>query len=214
LAFKEVILTSQSQSQAQQAVATVDPVLVVLGIDADNKPHASKFRVADKDIVLRAAGLMAYRVLRLSADDVGKLAAPLPDGKVFATGRGFVPFVRRELYDKLAALLGTAAELKVPVTAQAGSNKGADKPTDAKQAASVSKPKAAPAQPAAALGSPWSDIKVGTTVLARDDDNESWFEATVASIADDDPNVLRLRWRDYPLDRVNQPGSPAPCVGT
>lgn len=171
----------------------VSTILVVLGIDVENKPHASKFAAADRDIVLRAAGLMSYRVLEMSADDVGKLKAAIPDGKVFATGKRFVPFVRRELYDQLAAMLGSPAEVAVtppppPVVVSAAKTGAPTKPET----------KVADKKDAAVVIAPWSDLAVGNTVLARDDEYESWFEAVVVSITDDDTNVLRLRWRDYP----------------
>ena len=175
-----------------QTDIVVSTVLVVLGIDAENKPHASKFAATDRAVVLRAAGLMAYRVLELGTDEVGKLNSSIPDGKVFATGKAFVPFVRRELYDQLAIKLGTDAE--IAATAQPPAT-----PAKAGSSQQVAK---APAKPdAPTLTPPWSEFAVGSTVLARDDENESWFEAVIVSIADDDPNVLRLRWRDYPGER-------------
>lgn len=179
---------------------TAPTVLVVLGMDADNKPHASKFAAADRDIVLRAAGLMAFKVIELSADEVGQLKAAIPDGKVFATGKGFVPFVRQELYAQLVAKLGTAAEVAVPTPTSDTGKAPAAKPKPAANAAEKPR-KAANKADGAALPQPWSDLAVGSTVLALDDEAESWFEAVVVTIADDDANVLRLKWRDYPQER-------------
>jgi len=42
------------------------------------------------------------------------------------------------------------------------------------------------------------NYSVGSTVLARDDEVEAWYESIVISVAAEDPNVLRLRYRDFP----------------
>jgi hypothetical protein len=169
-------------------------ILVVLGIDAENKPHASKFTAADREIVLRAAGLMAYRVVELSADEVGtlKFADPRRQGLRHRKGVRAVRS-KRELYDQLAAKLGTPAELVVTPPPKIAETKG----PVSKEAANATADK----QVAPTLTVPWVELVVGSTVLARDDENESWFEAIVVSVADDDRNVLRLRWRDYPEER-------------
>ena len=41
----------------------------------------------------------------------------------------------------------------------------------------------------------WSEIRVGSLVIAHEGVTEGWWEATVTEIRDD---VLTLRWRDYP----------------
>lgn len=159
LSFKEVVLTSQTHE-------TEPGVLVVLGVDAESKPHASKFPLADRELVLRAAGLMGFRVIELGAGDVAGLRVAIPAGKVFATGKGFVPFVKRELYEQLALKLGTAAELPVPAPVVA--------PASRKTAAPAAI-QASPPQATLHLGAPWMELVVGDLVLARDDEYESWF---------------------------------------
>src|SRR5712671_2974809 len=69
------------------------PILVVLGIDIDGKPHASRFTEHDASFVLRAAELMGFHVIRVSAEngELYAVAEGLPLGKIFATGRAFVP---------------------------------------------------------------------------------------------------------------------------
>src|SRR5437868_7553216 len=83
------------------------PILVVLGIDMDGKPHASRFAEHDAPLVQRAAELMGFHVVRVPPDktELHGVAKGLPLGKIFATGRAFVPFVRRSAFDKLATLV-------------------------------------------------------------------------------------------------------------
>jgi hypothetical protein len=81
-------------------------------LDADGKPHV--FDDRDAEPVAKAARLMGFRAVRVNDAKLKQVASELPKGRLFATGRGLVPFVKRTLYDKLAALIGTDAELKLP----------------------------------------------------------------------------------------------------
>src|SRR5438067_36858 len=83
------------------------PILVVVAIDIDDKPHASRFAEHDAPFVQRAAELMGFHVVRVPPDkaELHGIAKGLPLGKIFATGRAFVPFVRRSAFDKLATLV-------------------------------------------------------------------------------------------------------------
>ena len=62
------------------------PILVVLGIDIESKPHASRFAGRDAPLVQRAAELMAFHVVRVPSDnsELHAIAKGLPLGKIFA----------------------------------------------------------------------------------------------------------------------------------
>ena len=77
--------------------------IVVFGRNDVGKPRAAAFGHSDAQLAEKAAGLMGMRVLRLETDKARELAAKLPRGRVFASGRAFVPFVKAGLYDALAA---------------------------------------------------------------------------------------------------------------
>ena len=49
---------------------------------------------------------MGMRVVPLDTPELQALAAKLPRGRVFASGRAFVPFVRAGLYQSIAAAAG------------------------------------------------------------------------------------------------------------
>src|SRR5437868_8164795 len=57
--------------------------------------------------VVRAAELMGFHAIRVAPDntELHAIAERLPLGKIFATGRAFVPFVSRSAFDKLATLV-------------------------------------------------------------------------------------------------------------
>src|SRR5579863_3210711 len=69
-------------------------ILVVLGIDVDGRTHASRFEERDASFVQRAAELMGFHMIHVAADneELHGIAEALPLGKIFATGRAFVPF--------------------------------------------------------------------------------------------------------------------------
>ena len=70
--------------------------LVVFGRDGIGRPHASVFDRSEADLAEKAAGLMGTRVLRVRTDEQRELAAKLPHGRLFASGRAFVPFRQGE----------------------------------------------------------------------------------------------------------------------
>jgi hypothetical protein len=159
------------------------PILVVLGIDVDSKPHASRFAERDAPFVVRAAELMGFHVIRVTPDktELHTLAKALPLGKIFATGRAFVPFVARAAFKKLATLVDGGVTI------------------DARAAAGV-----APAHPladmfttdaASTADALWSKIEVGTVVLASQPEiwGPGWWEGIVVGIDGDD---LTLHWME------------------
>ena len=56
------------------------PILVVLGIDMDGRPHASRFAEHDAPFVQRAAELMGFHVVRVSPDksELHGISSPPP----------------------------------------------------------------------------------------------------------------------------------------
>src|SRR5215203_566666 len=99
-------MTDTLEAETRNEVA-----LVVFGLDATGKPHASAFDGADADLAEKAAGLMGMHALRPETDEQRQIAAKLPRGRVFASGRAFVPFVRAPLYEALTAFGGVAGPM-------------------------------------------------------------------------------------------------------
>jgi hypothetical protein len=77
--------------------------LVLFGIDNRGKPKAARFRREHADLAMKAATQLQLNVLASDDPNVAEIAARLPVGRVHATGRMFVPFIRHDLYDKLVA---------------------------------------------------------------------------------------------------------------
>jgi hypothetical protein len=119
------------------------------------------------------------------------LGVKLPVGRVYASGKAFIPNIRRDLYDKLeTARQQPPEEVEgvAPVnlfTEPAAASESADKP------ASV----ACTSPMVSGLPKTWDSIGVGQMVLAYEGPGEGWWEAVVVKREEE---ILTLRYRDYP----------------
>ena len=163
------------------------PIIVVLGIDIDSKPHASRFDERNAPFVLRAAEMMGFHVIRVPAEnaELHEIAAKLPLGKIFATGRAFVPFASRAAFDKLAVLVEGG------VTIEARANSGAEPVLPRADMFTTEAINTADAL--------WSKIETGTVVLAEQPEiyGPGWWEGLVVEI---DGDELKIRWMDEPAE--------------
>jgi hypothetical protein len=146
--------------------------LIVLGRDEQGKPRAARFPASQADLVAKAAKAMNLTVCKADGAALAELAKKLPNGRLYATGRGFVPPVGRSRYGKIVEQLLQAGQ---PV------------PKDAEQASAE--------QPAPGLPTSWDDIAVGHLVIAQEGATDGWWEAIVLA---KDGDMLTLKWRDYP----------------
>ena len=166
------------------------PILVFLGIDVDGKPHGSRFEERDAPFVERAAELMGFHVVRIAPDnaELYAIAEGLPLGKIFATGRAFVPFVGRAAFDKLATLV------EGDIMARAPRPLGA-MPTETDVSSSAN----AETEPPDAYETMWATVEVGSMVLATQPSAyDGWWESIVVAV---NGNYLTLRWRDEPNEK-------------
>ncbi|WJH38899.1 hypothetical protein N7E02_18355 [Aliirhizobium terrae] len=159
------------------------PASIMVGLDDKGKPHASWFAASHADAARRAADLMGMALIRVTKD-IAAIAAALPQGKLFESGKAFVPFVKRSTYDLLAAHLSddylAAAAQRVDAAAASADY--------AKASKGEVTPRSYPGH--------WSKIAVGDIVLASEGHDDGWWEATVVGVQDSD-NYL-LAWSDWP----------------
>jgi len=155
--------------------------IVVLGLDADQKPRAAKFDVADEKTVRKAAAAQGLKIGRPKTDEATELALRLVDGKIYSSGKGLMPLVNADVYEKLLTLL----EIEDPKADAA----------PVKQSPAPAKPSPAPA----AGTDLWAKIAVGTIVLCRDTSNKDggWWECTVSGVSKDS-KLLTVRWANFP----------------
>jgi hypothetical protein len=156
-----------------------------VGLDDQGKPHASWFGEEDGDAAAVAADLMDMALLDITGEELTAIAAKLPRGKLFESGKAFVPFVKRTVYDQLATYFDEEFVASTAARVEAAQAAAAD------GYAKASKGEVPPRQP-----EDWSKIMVGDLVLAEDAPSEGWFEAEVIEQAANEQ--FRLKWRDWP----------------
>ena len=168
--------------------------IVVFGRNDVGKPRAAAFGHSDAQLAEKAAGRMGMRVLRLETDKARELAGRLPRGRVFASGRAFVPFVKAGLYEALAALaeVSSGRGLAGAVSASTASQSPPDGPVRSEEGQGDGSPTETSNEPPSPS---WEAIGLGSIVLAPADPDDGWWEAIVVKVAGD---RLTLRWRDYP----------------
>ena len=62
----------QSVTKSSAAPATATPPLIVLGFDDQQKPRGARFIDAKPDLVIKAAGLMGFKVYQASVPGVAE----------------------------------------------------------------------------------------------------------------------------------------------
>jgi hypothetical protein len=172
----------QSQSSSK---AVVHPV-VLFGVDRDGKPTAARFPESHARLAAKAAEQLHLRVLTVATSAVAELAATLPVGRIHASGKGFVPNVRADLYAKLLAMAGPPAQVTQPsaqTPGRAQSNGGGAK---------TKKP--APHR----LPKDWDAIAPGDLVIAQETLEDGWYDAIVL---EQNGDMFTLRWHEFPRER-------------
>lgn len=159
--------------------------VIVFGRDG-NKARASWFPGEQSSAAERAADMMGMNALKISNDDVRQLATKMPKGRLFDSGKAFVPFVQAAVCEQLVTHLAGPEKIRPRVVASAEDDNGGE--TGGFKPGNVS-PKHFPKD--------WSDLKVGSLVLATEGDGEGWYESVVVAVKD---RQLTLRWRDYPAE--------------
>ncbi|WP_050735669.1 hypothetical protein [Methylobacterium sp. ARG-1] len=180
-----------TSTEAETPAAKPAPALIVFGADKDGKPHASWFTESDTALATKAARLMNMRTLPLNNEANRTIAAELPQGRVFASGRAFVPFVKKGVYDRLSAL----AEAAEAATGSAPGETVVQGPTTATGDAGDQTFKAT-ATGEARYPRSWAGVAIGSLVLISEGEQDGWYEAEV--IEAKAGGIYTLRWRDWP----------------
>ncbi|MCJ2050687.1 hypothetical protein [Methylobacterium sp. J-070] len=104
-----ILKTKGALTPAESPLAKPTPALVVFGADKGGRPHAAWFPAPDVSLTTKAAETIGFRALMLCDDDQRSAAAELPQGRVFNSGRAYVPFVAKEVYERLQAFADGSA---------------------------------------------------------------------------------------------------------
>jgi hypothetical protein len=180
------------------------PIVVILGLDSQNRAHAAAF-VGPEEVTLaeRAASAMNMHLLRIKGDQLHALVADVPKGQVYKSGNALTPLIKQSLYDQLVAL-GTAAGSLVeaaPASPSEGSattlpdtpGEGTSEPPDGQAEASTPH-----------LPTTLETVMVGSLIGVSEGRGEGWYEAIVVELApadaleDDLLTCQYMDWPDYP----------------
>jgi hypothetical protein len=168
-----------------QANTTTPAALILVGLDDQGKPHAAWFTADQVDAATLAAEMMDMASIDVGGSELAALAGMLPKGKLFESGKAFVPFTKRDMYDRLAGFLDEDFVASTALRVEA-----------AKAAAAESYAKASKGEAPLHLPEDWSKLAVGDLVLATEDPDEGWWPCEVVAVLDN--KQFRLRWRDFP----------------
>jgi hypothetical protein len=162
--------------------------LFVFGLDDNGKPRGARFSEAKDDVVKAALDMKCWVVADPVPPDFMPLGMKLPLGRLYASGRAFIPNIRRHLYDKLFAAKGTKASFSTVW-------ERAEPPVDLPGNASSSPERGYVPPLAPGLPRSWDAIEAGHMVLMHESPEDGWWEALVLNRENE---ILTLRFRDYP----------------
>ena len=161
-------------------MSTTKQYIMILGLDEKKQQRrAAKFDIGHAEAVRKAAHLMELSTAIPKTEEQRALLSKVAEGKLFASGKGLVPLVKKPVYDILIAKL----ELENPPKPETKANEPASQ-------------QAKPALPQA-----WQELKVGTTVIAPDQTNAAengWWPGVITAIKGD---LVVLRWIDVPKQK-------------
>lgn len=167
--------------------ATVDQ-LFVLGVDETGKPRGARFKECHDRTVSIALDMMLSCVYPASTT-FAELGMKLPPGRIYASGKAFVPNIRRDVYDKLKAVLAQPEDGSSVLSLE---KRHGSPTTDGDEAASGT---TCVSPTIGGLPRSWESVNVGHMVLVHESPEDGWWEAVVLAREDE---VLTLRFRDYP----------------
>lgn len=173
----ETVLAPPSTPNAKTA-----PAMLILGLDDKGRPHASRFRGAEGSAAVKAAGAMQMCAVAAEGEALGKLAMALPEGRIFASGKAFVPFVKQAVFDQLLNHLPEGAARPV-------------RPAKSASAAPAPATRKPPVVSKALLPPDWSKIRLGSVVLASLEPEDGWWPAVITE--DKGDGLFLLQWQGW-----------------
>jgi len=166
----------------KKANATPDKFFV-FGIDEQGKPRGARFVEFNERALSFATDLMLTGV-HPASPAFTEIGMKLPPGRLYSSGKAFIPNVRRDLIEKLAAALA-APDDDSQQHKPAAPSEGQSNPTIVRTTSPIT-----PGLPRS-----WESVGVGHVVLIHESPVDGWWEATVELR---DAEILTLRFRDYP----------------
>lgn len=159
--------------------------VLVMGRDSTGQAHAACFWPTDAKLAETCTTTLGLALHRVDDDKQLAIATKVPLGKLYESGRAFIPYVREEMFKDLEALLPEGFEW--PTVTPTGIECLEKSLFLVSKSGEVLGPGAR---------EHWQPPMVGQLVLAYGQTWEGWFDAEIISI---DPNGLYvMKWREAP----------------
>jgi hypothetical protein len=120
--------------QHEKKLAAAPDALFVFGIDDAGKPRGARFTEFNEKIRNVAAEMMLSSVYPASAAFTD-VAMKLPAGRLYASGKAFIPSIRRDLLQKLTSVLASPGDESKTCTPAGTPAEGTDQKRHSEQAA-------------------------------------------------------------------------------
>ena len=159
--------------------------LFVFGLDKAGSPRGARFKTFD-DRIVSAAYQMKLTSVFPASSALAEIANKLPQGRLYASGTAFVPNIRKDLLDKIVAVLSGLNDSSTTCLPREPKSKNDKKDVHVKNASPST----------TVLPMSWPEIAPGHIVLVHYSVEEGWWEADVLEREND---LLTLKYRDEPL---------------
>lgn len=191
-AAKNEINPTDAPTEVANATSSADtPAVAVVFRSGKDTPRGAWFPADDIEAVLAGAAEMGMHAVKASTAEIISLAQRLPKGRIFDSGKLFTPLIQTKVYDELISHLpehGITAKPRLVMSAASSGTGDADAEGPGASVPEGTRP------------TDWSQITVGSLVLAEEARSEGWFESIVLEARPRD--VFILRYRDYPDDPI------------
>lgn len=180
---------ADAAKQINYAHSNDDPALVVITKDAAGVARGSWFASCDAKVARASAKANGLIAVPVKGAELVALANRVPKGRIFDSGKLFMPRIQGEVFTKLeghAPAQSKAPKLALVSSAETKNEGSGDKQATSSSASAIE----------GKLPSDWSKLGVGSLVLARDVEEESFYLAVIIGKAG--PTSFTLKWRDYP----------------
>ncbi len=163
--------TKKSKIEKEDGGNGLAKFLYVFGTPDGGKPRGARFLTSQFGQIQDAVNELKLAVCSDTSPRLTELGQKLPQGRVYARGKAFIPFIKKELLDQLRdAQYG-------PMTAPAGEEI----------------PKEQVRLPDGPMS--WDEVAVGHIVIGQDSYLDGWWEAEVV---EREADIVTLKWCDYP----------------
>jgi hypothetical protein len=187
----EINPTDAPTEVATTTSAADKPAVAVIWRNGKDTPRGAWFTAADLDAAVSGAAEMGMCAVRADTAEIISLAQRLPKGRIFDSGKLFTPLIQTKVYDELMTHLpehGITAKPRLVMSAASSGTGDADAEGPGESVPEGTRP------------TDWSQITVGSLVLAEEARMEGWFEAIILEVCP--KHVFKLRYRDYPDDPI------------